>query len=73
VHRLTRHATPGALHDLNGDTLDRLGVDDAAQFLVRPDGHVGYRTAGTDLCGVERYLARWLPGAWPDAIEGRTL
>jgi hypothetical protein len=32
---------------------------------VRPDGHVGYRVAGTDLSGVERYLADWLPGARP--------
>ena len=41
----------------------RLGVDQAAQYLVRPDGHVGYRSGGTDLHGVERYLARWFPRA----------
>jgi hypothetical protein len=25
--------------------------------------HVGYRAAGADFDGLERYLARWLPGA----------
>jgi hypothetical protein len=63
VHRLAREGAPGALHDSGGQALARLGVDDAAQYLVRPDGHVGYRTGGTDLSGVARYLARWLPGA----------
>jgi hypothetical protein len=29
----------------------------------RPDGHVGYRAAGTDLDGLARNLARWLPGS----------
>jgi 2-polyprenyl-6-methoxyphenol hydroxylase-like FAD-dependent oxidoreductase len=73
VHRLTRHPAPDALHDLKGETFDRLGIDGAAQFLVRPDGHIGHRTGGTDLYGVAQYLAHWLPGAWPDATEGRTL
>jgi hypothetical protein len=40
-----------------------LGVREVAHYLVRPDGHVGYRAAGTALDGLERYLARWLPGA----------
>jgi hypothetical protein len=31
-------------------------------FLVRPDGHVGYRAAGHDLHGVRTYLDHWLPG-----------
>jgi 2-polyprenyl-6-methoxyphenol hydroxylase-like FAD-dependent oxidoreductase len=65
VRRLARDAAPGALHDLDGQAFARLGVDDAAQYIVRPDGHVGYRVGGTDLSGVERYLAQWLPGAKP--------
>ena len=28
---------------------------------IRPDGHVGYRAAGTDLDGLQRHLAHWLP------------
>jgi hypothetical protein len=28
---------------------------------IHPDGHVGYRAAGTDLDGLQRHLAHWLP------------
>lgn len=63
VHRLTREGGPGLLHDLEGQAFSRLGVDDAAQYLVRPDGYIGYRSGGTELSGVDSYLARWLPGA----------
>jgi 2-polyprenyl-6-methoxyphenol hydroxylase-like FAD-dependent oxidoreductase len=62
VHHLTREAMPGALHDINRQALPRLGVSDTAHYLIRPDGHIGYRAAGTDLDGLQRYLARWLPG-----------
>jgi 2-polyprenyl-6-methoxyphenol hydroxylase-like FAD-dependent oxidoreductase len=61
VPHLTRDATPDALHDLDGQAFARLGVKQAAHSLIRPDGHVGYRAAGTDLDGLQRHLARWLP------------
>ena len=62
VHHLTREATtPGTLHDLDGQVFARLGVDSSAQYLVRPDGHIGYRCGGDDLAGLQRYLTRWLP------------
>jgi 2-polyprenyl-6-methoxyphenol hydroxylase-like FAD-dependent oxidoreductase len=61
LHHLTRDAVPGALHDVDGQALTRLGVEDTAQLLVRPDGHIGYRAGGTDLDGLQRYLNRWLP------------
>jgi 2-polyprenyl-6-methoxyphenol hydroxylase-like FAD-dependent oxidoreductase len=61
VHHLTREATPGALNDLDGSLFARLGVDGTAQYLIRPDGHIGYRCGGDDLAGLQRYLARWLP------------
>jgi 2-polyprenyl-6-methoxyphenol hydroxylase-like FAD-dependent oxidoreductase len=61
VHHLTRTVTPGALRDLDGQVFARLGVNDKAQYLIRPDGHVGYRCGGDDLAGLQRYLARWLP------------
>ena len=51
MHHLTREATPGALHDLDGQVFARLGVDGTAQYLVRPDGHIGYRAGGDDLAG----------------------
>ena len=66
VHRLTRRSEPGSLHDVVGDAHRRLGLRRAGQtahFLIRPDGHIAYRAAGTDLSGVRNHLARWLPGA----------
>jgi 2-polyprenyl-6-methoxyphenol hydroxylase-like FAD-dependent oxidoreductase len=60
VHHLTGSATPGALHDPDGQVFARLGVDGTAQYLIRPDGHIGYRAGGDDLAGLQRYLARWL-------------
>jgi hypothetical protein len=64
VHRLSgAQAAPGMLLDPSGQALARLGVVEAAQYVVRPDGHIGYRTRGTDTLGAERYLARWLGAA----------
>jgi hypothetical protein len=60
VHRLTRSAAPGVMTDESGDALSRLGAREAAQYLIRPDGYVAYRCAGTTLGGAETYLARWL-------------
>jgi 2-polyprenyl-6-methoxyphenol hydroxylase-like FAD-dependent oxidoreductase len=65
VHHLVREATPDALHDVDGQALARLGVNDTAHYLIRPDGHIGYRATGTDLDGLGRYLARWLPNPTP--------
>jgi 2-polyprenyl-6-methoxyphenol hydroxylase-like FAD-dependent oxidoreductase len=63
VHHLAREAAAGVLHDVRGEAFARLGVERAAQYLVRPDGYIGYRSGATDLRGLERYLARWHPGA----------
>jgi 2-polyprenyl-6-methoxyphenol hydroxylase-like FAD-dependent oxidoreductase len=71
VHHLARQAAPavpGALVDERGEALARLGVHDAAQYLVRPDGHVGFRCAGRDLRGAEEYLSRWFPGRTAGAV-----
>jgi 2-polyprenyl-6-methoxyphenol hydroxylase-like FAD-dependent oxidoreductase len=62
VHRLGTEPLPGQLSDPSGAALARLGAWHGAQYLVRPDGHVGYRCAGFDLVGLERHLARLLPG-----------
>jgi len=41
--------------------LRRLGLAGRAQLLlVRPDGHVGYRSSESGLGGLGRYLDRWL-------------
>jgi hypothetical protein len=55
VHWLAREAAGGILHDARGEAFTRLGVEQTAHYI-------GYRGGATDLHGLERYLARWLPG-----------
>ena len=59
VHRVTRDDVPGVLHDHTGVVRRRLGLHDPSvvHYLVRPDGHIGYRSGGTNLSGVHAYLA----------------
>jgi 2-polyprenyl-6-methoxyphenol hydroxylase-like FAD-dependent oxidoreductase len=59
VHRLSRQAPPGVLRDPDGTAFRRLGVNQTAQYLVRPDGHIGFRSGGTNLDDLNRYLMRW--------------
>jgi 2-polyprenyl-6-methoxyphenol hydroxylase-like FAD-dependent oxidoreductase len=63
VHRLSARNEPGVLHDPHVRALRRLGLDpgDIAVFLVRPDGHIGYRSGGRSLAGLGDYLRRWMP------------
>jgi hypothetical protein len=55
VDRLGAHTGATALRRLG------LGPNDTAHYLVRPDGYIGFRAAGTDLAGLHAYLRRWLP------------
>ncbi|MBX2987083.1 MAG: FAD-dependent monooxygenase [Bdellovibrionaceae bacterium] len=56
THTLSR--TPGR------ETLfERYGVSDSAIYFIRPDGHVGYRTPGSDWHGLRLYLERFFPAA----------
>ena len=59
IGRLTRREQRGALADGNGDALTRLGVEGTAQYLIRPDGYVGFRCGGQEFDALERYLAEW--------------
>ena len=59
VKRLTRRSERGALVDERGEAFARLGVDDAAQYLVRPDGYVSFRCAGRAFDALETYLTEW--------------
>jgi hypothetical protein len=72
IHYLTRSAIPDALADGDGKTLAMLGVDDAGQYLLRPDGHIGFRCPGRDLRGVMQYLERWFVSA-PAACDDDSL
>lgn len=56
---LARDAAGGALADIHDEALRRLGATSHAVYVVRPDAHVGYRCAGTDLTGAGEYLRRW--------------
>jgi 2-polyprenyl-6-methoxyphenol hydroxylase-like FAD-dependent oxidoreductase len=60
VHTLTRDGGNGSLRDASGDVLARLGIETTGVYLVRPDGYVSYRAAGTDLRRLDRYLGRWI-------------
>lgn len=62
VHHLTAQQPAGPLHDPHGAALRRLGLTPrhTAMYLVRPDGHVGYRAGGRQWGGLERYLGHWL-------------
>jgi hypothetical protein len=62
LHKLSATNASGILYDSGGLALRRLGVTPghAAVYLIRPDGHVGYRSGGHDLAGLRRYLRRWL-------------
>lgn len=72
VHRLTRDNAPGVLYDHTGQASYRLGMNhqvggdqvglqmSAAHYLIRPDGHIGYRAGTNDLTGLHTYLERWI-------------
>lgn len=56
--RLSATESPGVWTDPTGLALRRLGLGevDAAHYLVRPDGYIGYRARGTDLSGLRAHL-----------------
>lgn len=65
------HVLRGKASQLAGHRLDgsghgaalaalRLHPDQPSLVLVRPDGHVGYRSTGSDTGGLLSYLDRWL-------------
>jgi hypothetical protein len=59
VAYLSREPFDGALADKTGEALTMLGVRDSGQYLVRPDGYIGYRSAGRSFDELEKYLAGW--------------
>jgi 2-polyprenyl-6-methoxyphenol hydroxylase-like FAD-dependent oxidoreductase len=62
VHHLSTDPGPATLQTTDATALHRLGLKPAqtAAFLVRPDGHIGFRTGSPDASSLNRYLDRWL-------------
>ena len=63
THKLSTVANvPDTLYDSGGLAHRRLGLAPgrAAVYLIRPDGHVGYRSGESELGGLSEYLRRWL-------------
>jgi 2-polyprenyl-6-methoxyphenol hydroxylase-like FAD-dependent oxidoreductase len=60
ITHLTRDDARDALVDVRREAFARLGIERAGQYIVRPDGHIGFRCAGTDLSGATEYLNAWL-------------
>ena len=68
INYLTReHSDRGGLVDSSGEVLTRLGVDRHATYLIRPDGHIAFRSGGINLHGAAEYLAQWFPTEAPAA------
>jgi 2-polyprenyl-6-methoxyphenol hydroxylase-like FAD-dependent oxidoreductase len=64
MHRLAPGPGPGLLGDPERTVLRRLGGTPAVH-LIRPDGYVGYRSAGPRLDGVVRHLRETVLGHQP--------
>ena len=62
THRLGTGGSP-ADYELSDAAMRRLGLaaTDHANYLVRPDGHIGYRTDSSDTTDLTAYLRHWLP------------
>src|SRR5690606_21809652 len=54
VGRLSPLADEGALHDRDGSARRKLGVGEAAAFVIRPDGHLATRCDDADPSAVDR-------------------
>jgi 2-polyprenyl-6-methoxyphenol hydroxylase-like FAD-dependent oxidoreductase len=58
-YRLGPAGSAAPLIDEKGDAFTRLGVRETAQYLVRPDGYIAFRSSGRTFEQLERYLAEW--------------
>ncbi len=60
TRHLSRAGSESVLCDPTGSALALLGVQDQAVYIIRPDGHVSYRSAGASLDGAVAHLANLL-------------
>jgi 2-polyprenyl-6-methoxyphenol hydroxylase-like FAD-dependent oxidoreductase len=72
TYRLGPVGSAATLIDEKGDASSRLGVREAAQYLIRPDGYIAFRSAARTFEPIERYLAEWYsPANSPLHATGR--
>jgi hypothetical protein len=70
ISYLAREHSDEALVDSSGEAFTRLGVHRNAMYLIRPDGHVAFRSGGTELRGPAAYLAQWFTtGRTPQTLK----
>jgi len=60
TRNLSTAGSESVLCDPGGTVLALLGVQDQAIYIIRPDGHVSYRSAGASLDGAVAHLASLL-------------
>jgi hypothetical protein len=63
TYRLARPGFDGSLVDEKGTAFARLAVLDTAQYLVRPDGYIAFRSDGRAFKQLDQYLAAWYTSA----------
>jgi 2-polyprenyl-6-methoxyphenol hydroxylase-like FAD-dependent oxidoreductase len=63
TYRLARPGFDGSLVDEQGTAFARLAVLDTAQYLVRPDGYIAFRSDGRAFKQLDQYLAAWFTAA----------
>ena len=61
VRHLAREGSGSVLVDSTGAALAILGVQSFGVYVIRPDGHISYRSAGANLAGAAAHLSNLLP------------
>ena len=59
VHHFGALGSDGSFVDGKGKAFEGLGVRDIAQYLVRPDGYIAFRSSGRRFDQLDQYLAAW--------------
>jgi hypothetical protein len=70
IRHLAREGSSSVLLDQKGEALALLGVESLAIYIIRPDGHVSYRSAGRSLARATTHLSKLLPHTVPVAARG---
>ena len=59
VHHFGAPGSGGSFVDEKGKAFEGLGVRGIAQYLVRPDGYIAFRSSGRRFDQLDQYLAAW--------------